>query len=153
MTLKWLVSSAVRHLPGCAAAPYRKRCVVLLRKEAFVHQVGDHMACTQHKYHVAILVQIPRDVKFKSSKGAGYMDVQGCLLHLWSFMQITLRSGIGAFKWYTAFQVEIIMLPKDVGWYHRREVAAVLFLVEPVLNVNHALGIRIALQRADPVSC
>jgi hypothetical protein len=38
------------------------------------------------------------------------------------------------------------MRAEDVGGDDCSEVAAVLFLVQPVLHVNHALGVCIALQ-------
>ena len=51
--------------------------------------------------------------------------------------------------WGTAFHIEVVMLPKDIGGYHRSEVAAILVLVESVLYINHALSIRISLQSVD----
>jgi hypothetical protein len=49
----------------------------------------------------------------------------------------------------TVFQVIVVVRAKDVGGDDCGEVAAILFLVQPVLHVNHALGICVALQASN----
>ena len=46
----------------------------------------------------------------------------------------------------TVFQVEVVVLAKDVGRDDRREVAAVLRVVHAVLHIHEAFGVRIALR-------
>ena len=46
----------------------------------------------------------------------------------------------------TVFQVEVVVLAKDVGRDDRREVAAVLRVVHAVLHIHQALGVCVALR-------
>ena len=41
--------------------------------------------------------------------------------------------------------VEIVVMPKDVGGHDRSELGAVLRIVCPVDHVDHALSVRVAL--------
>ena len=72
-----------------------------------------------------------------------------CLLASLINESLAIKTGCGSPECHTAFHIEVIMLPKNIGGYHRSEVAAILFLVELILDVYHALGICISLQRAD----